>query len=108
MSEQSDYKGPKYPTQAHGSIPAFHSYEEEAAWWDETDTGAPEFEDEFTSVQVRHRRGYTKQLMFRVDEETDQELEQLAEERGIKKATLVRIFVRERLRQEREQHKRAS
>jgi predicted DNA-binding protein len=46
--------------------------------------------------------------MFRVDEETDQELEQLAEERGIKKATLVRIFVRDRLRQERESHKRAS
>jgi hypothetical protein len=106
--EHTDYKGPKYPTQAHGPIPAFHSYEEEAAWWDKTDTGAPEFDEAFTPVEVRPRRSYTKQLMFRVDEETDQELEQLAEERGIKKATLVRIFVRDRLLQERETHKRAS
>jgi hypothetical protein len=108
MSEQAGYKGPKYPTQAHGPIPAFHSYEEEATWWDETDTGAPEFDDEFTPVQVRPQRRYSKQLMFRVDEDTDRELEQLAEERGIKKATLVRIFVRDRLRQEREAHKHAS
>lgn len=108
MSEQADYKGPKYPTQAHGPIPAFQRYEEEATWWDETDTGAPEFDDAFAPVEVRSRRGYTKQLMFRVDEATDRELEQLAEERGIKKATLVRIFVRECLRQERDAHKRAS
>jgi len=108
MSEQADYKGPKYPTEAHGPIPAFHSYEEEVAWWDETDTGASEFDEAFTPVQVRPGRRYSKQLMFRVDEETDRELEQLAEERGIKKATLVRIFVRDRLRQEREAHKHAS
>lgn len=108
MSERPDYKGPKYPTQAHGPIPAFQSYEEEATWWDETDTGAPEFDGVFTPVEVSSTRGYNKQLMFRVDEATDQELEQLAEERGIKKATLVRIFVKERLRQERDHHRHAS
>ena len=37
MSERSQYKGPKYPTQAHGSIPAFNSYEEEANFWDTHD-----------------------------------------------------------------------
>jgi hypothetical protein len=37
MSERTDYKGPEYPTEAHGSIPAFHSYEEEAEFWDTHD-----------------------------------------------------------------------
>ena len=36
MSERN-YKGPKYPTEAHGSIPAFNSYEEEAEFWDTHD-----------------------------------------------------------------------
>lgn len=31
------YKGPKFPTEAHGSIPAFNSYEEEADFWDTHD-----------------------------------------------------------------------
>ena len=43
----------KYPTQAHGAIRAFNSYEEEAAWWDETDTGTPEIEAEMIPVTIR-------------------------------------------------------
>ncbi len=88
----------KYPTQAHGAIPAFNSYEEEADWWDKTDTGAPEIEAEMTPVEVRSTPNYTKQLMFRLDAETDKELERLAEERGMKKATLVRKVVKDWLR----------
>lgn len=54
MSETpKEYKGPKYPTKAHDPIPAFNSYEEEAEWWDNTDTGTPEFEDAFTQVEVQ-------------------------------------------------------
>jgi hypothetical protein len=34
MSDTSTYHGPEYPTKAHGSIPAFNSYEEEANFWD--------------------------------------------------------------------------
>ena len=98
MSKASDYKGPEYPTQPDGPIPAFSSYEEEAEWWDKTDTGAPEFEEVFTPVEVRSTRNYSRQLMFRVDEETDRSLERLAEERGMKKATLVRKIVRDWLR----------
>lgn len=95
MSDQPAYKGPAYPTQAHGPIPAFNSYEEGAAWWDETDTATPEFEGVFTPVEVSSTRNYTKQLMFRVDEETDRELEALAQERGMKKATLVRKVIKD-------------
>lgn len=98
MSETSDYKGPEYPTQAHGPIPAFSNYEEEAEWWDKTDTGAPEFEEVFTPVEVRSTRNYSRQMMFRVDEETDRSLERLAEECGMKKATLVRKIVRDWIR----------
>jgi hypothetical protein len=98
MSELPDDKGPTYPTQAHGPIPAFKSYEEEAAWWDATDTGAPEFAGIFTPVEVRSTRNYSKQLMFRLDEETDNALERIAQERGMKKATLVRKVVQDWLR----------
>ncbi len=105
VSKRQDDKGPAYPTKAHGPIPAFNTYEEEAAWWDETDTGAPEFEGILTSVEIRSTRNYTKQLMFRVDDETDKELETLAQERGMKKATLVRKIITDWLR---EQEHRAS
>lgn len=88
----------KYPTPARGAIPAFTSYEEEAEWWDTHDTGASSIEAELSPVGVRATRHYTKQLMFRIDEETDKELERLAEERGMKKATLVRKVVKDWLR----------
>lgn len=87
-----------YPTPARGAIPAFSSYEEEAEWWDTHDTGAPEIEAEMTPVDVRSTRNYTKRPLFRIDEETDRELERLAEERGMKKATLVRNVVKDWLR----------
>lgn len=58
MSDTRAYRGPKYPTQAHGPIPAFSSYEEEAEWWDTHDTGASEFEGVFTPVEVRSTRNY--------------------------------------------------
>lgn len=96
-----------YPTQAHGAIPSFKSMEEEVEWWDETDTGEDEIEAEMTPLTVRSTSGYTKQLMVRLDDTTDSELEQLAKERGVKKSTLVRMFVMEQLRQEQE-HRRAS
>ena len=28
------YRALEYPTEAHGSIPAFQNHEEEATWWD--------------------------------------------------------------------------
>src|SRR5437667_583714 len=96
--QEKEYTGPKYPTQANGPIPAFNSYEEEAEWWDNTDTGAPEFESAFTPVEIHATRHYTKQLMFRVDEQTDKDLDRLAEERGMKKATLVRKIIKDWVR----------
>ena len=98
MSDRQDHNRLMYPTKARGPIPAFSSYEEEAEWWDAHDTGGPEFATAFTPVEVRSTRNFTKQLMFRVDEETDKELERLAEARGMKKATLIRKLVKDWVR----------
>lgn len=48
------YQGPEYPTKAHGSIPAFNSYEEEANFWDTHSTA--DFGDETEAVKVRAKR----------------------------------------------------
>jgi hypothetical protein len=87
-----------YPTQARGPIPAFQSYEEEAAWWGSHDTATAECAGVFTPVEVRSTLNFAKQLMFRVDDETDRELDRVAHERWMNKAALVRKFVTDWLR----------
>src|SRR5579864_5248989 len=54
MSERN-YKGPKYPTKAHGSIPEFNSYEEEAEFWDTHDF--TDFEAETKPAKAVASRG---------------------------------------------------
>ncbi len=104
MSERSDYRGPTYPTEAHGSIPAFSSYEEEAAFWDTHDFS--DFKNETRPVKVRATRGLTDPVQVRFDAETNRELEDKARTHGVKKATLIRMWVLERLQEER--HNQAS
>lgn len=98
MSERI-YKGPKYPTEAHGSIPAFHSYEEEVAFWDTHDL--TNFGKETQPAKVVATGGLTANVQVRFEPDTDYELEAIARERGVKKATLIRMGVLDRLRQER-------
>ncbi len=50
MSDKLTYNGPEYPTEAHGSIPAFNSYEEEANFWDTHSTA--DFTNETEAVKV--------------------------------------------------------
>jgi len=102
MSDKAAYNGPEYPTEAHGSIPAFNSYEEEANFWDTHST--TDFRGETEAVKVRATRGLSANVQVRFDPETDHELEAIARERGVKKATLIRIWVLERLRQDRNRH----
>lgn len=99
MSNEPTYRGPAYPTQAHGSIPAFNSYEEEAAFWDTHST--TDFTNKTEAVIVSATRGLSANVQVRFDPDTDHELEALARERGIKKSTLIRMWVLERLRQDR-------
>lgn len=57
MSEKSEYMESR-----KSRIPEFQSYEEEADWWDETDTGAPEFEGEFRPVEARFAKNLSQGL----------------------------------------------
>lgn len=88
-----------YPTPAYGSVPSFQTYEEETAFWDSHDVA--EFTEETVPVNVRSTPGLTKQLMIRVDEETDQKLEAVAEAEDIKKSTLIRKIIKTWLREPR-------
>ena len=102
MSNHIPYDGPEYPTEAHRSIPTFNSYEEEAAFWGTHDF--TDFKQETTPVAVHSTRGLSANVQVRFDPETDHELEALARERGMKKATLIRTWVLERLRQDHNRH----
>ena len=103
MSDQSAYHRLAYPTEAHGSIPAFNTYEEEANFWD-THSITDFFKEETEAVQVRATRGISANVQVRFDPETNLELEAIARERGMKKATLISTWVLERLRQDRNRH----
>ncbi len=102
MSDTSTYRGPEYPTAAHGSIPAFNSYEEEAHFWDTH--SITDFTAETEAVKVRTTQGLSANVQVRFDSETDRALEAIARERGVKKATLIRMWVLERLRQDQNRH----
>ncbi len=91
-----------YPTPAYGSIPSFQNYEEEVAFWDSHDI--TEFTEETVPVNVRSTPSLTKQLMIRLDEETDRALEAMAEAEDIKKSTLVRKIVKLWLREQKERN----
>ncbi len=85
---------------AKSKIPQFETFEEEAEFWDTHDT--TEFEDEFEPVEATFaqplvRRGLTVPL----DAQTIELLQNLAEEKETEPATLVQIWILDRLRAER-------
>ena len=94
------YKGPGYPTKEHGSIPAFNSYEEEAVFWDTHDF--TDLEAETEPAKVVAARGFSSKVEVRLEPDTDHELEALALKKGMKKSTLIRTWILERLDQERQ------
>lgn len=87
-----------YPTEAHGRIPSFSSIEEEAAFWDSHDF--TDFLDESTPVEVTVGRELAERLTLRLDQADRRELVKRARAKGIAPATLARIWLNERLRQE--------
>lgn len=99
MSEHHESTEPR-----KSRIPEFSSYQEEAEFWDAHDF--TEFEDETRPVKVRFARNLSENVQVRFDPETNEELEKRAREQGVKKATLIRMWVMERLRQE--PHRQAS
>jgi hypothetical protein len=81
---------------------SFNGHTYEANFWDTH--GITDYKEEIKAVKVRSTRGLSANVQVRFDPETDQELEAIAHERGMKKATLIRTWVLERLRQDRNRH----
>src|SRR5829696_8178708 len=82
-------------------IPDFQSREEEAAFWDTHDF--TEFLDETRPVKLRVAKNLTEGLTVRLDRRDREELERRATEQGIGPSTLVRMWIKDRLRQATEQ-----
>lgn len=87
-----------YPTEAHGRIPAFHNIEEEAAFWDTH--SITDFIEESTPVKVTVSKNLSDPLTVRLDPEDRAELARRAQSKGVGPSTLVRMWVKERLKQE--------
>jgi predicted HicB family RNase H-like nuclease len=94
-----------YPTAAHGRIPAFQNVEEEAAFWDAH--SVTDFPDEFQRAAVRVNKHLSAPLTVRLDPADRAELARRAREQGIGPSTLVRMWVKERLRQDADAGRRA-
>ena len=69
MNSQTHYEGPTYPTEAHGSIPSFASYEEEASFWDTHDI--TDFKQETTPITVSSIRRFSTDDEIQSDSKTN-------------------------------------
>jgi hypothetical protein len=87
-----------YPTPAPGRIPAFQNVEEEAMFWDTH--SVVDFPDELQPTSIRVSTRLSAPLTVRLDPVDRAEITRRAKEQGIGPSTLIRIWVKERLRQE--------
>ncbi len=84
------YKGPKYPTETHGKIPAFYSLEEEANFWDTHD---------FTDLSILENLKPKKEsLILRLNSDMKKKLTKVAKKKKVSVSTLSRIWLAEKLR----------
>jgi hypothetical protein len=95
MSErpEQDLSGGK-PTR----IPDFQSREEEAEFWDTHDI--TDYFDELRPVAVRYAPNLSAGMTVRLDPADRKALGRIAAEMGVGPSTLVRMWIKERLRQE--------
>lgn len=80
-------------------IPAFRNREEEAAFWDTHDV--TDYLDELRPVRVTPAPGLSAGMTVRLDPDDREALGRIAAARGIGPSTLVRMWIKERLRDER-------
>ena len=90
---------PKTVKRDRGPIPEFANLEEEAAFWDSHDF--TEYQDGFKPVRLRVAKNLSEGITIRLDSATLSSLRRLAKEKGIGPTTLIRMWVMERLREER-------
>lgn len=82
--------------QTPSRIPEFATRAEEAEFWDTHDF--TDFLDELRPVQVRVAKNLSQGLNVRLDQSDREELDRRAREQGIGPSTLVRMWIKERLR----------
>ena len=99
MSQRKPTVDLGYPTEAHGRIPAFHTIEEEAAFWDTHDV--TEFVGtELQPAEVTVGSDLADRLTVRLDRADREALARQAKTKGVGPSTLARMWLKERLRQE--------
>ena len=79
-------------------IPDFKSYAEEAEWFDTHDMA--DYQDEFKPVRAKFAKNLSQGITIRFDHRTLEALRARANEKGMGPTTLVRMWVLERLGQE--------
>ena len=79
-------------------IPEFRNREEEAEFWDTHDV--TDYLDELRPVRVRAMPALSTGMTVRLDPGDREVLGRIAAERGVGPSTLVRMWIKERLRDE--------
>lgn len=87
-----------YPTEPNGRIPAFHSVEEEAEFWDTHDT--TDFDDEFGEGTLKISPEFRHVFRLPFEGRDFFDVSAYAEKRGVPLSTLLQIWIRERLHAE--------
>jgi predicted HicB family RNase H-like nuclease len=89
-----------FPTPVHGRIPSFNTIEEETAFWDTH--SVTEFDEELTSVEVTVSKNLSAPLSVRLDPKDRAAIVRQAQAKGVGPSTLIRMWVKEYLRQDAE------
>lgn len=89
----------KKTDKAVAPIPKFKNYEEEAAFWDTHDLA--DYWDQFKPIKVRFAKNLSQGMTIRLDLDTTIKLRSEAAKKGIGPTTLVRMWVIERLQEQR-------
>jgi hypothetical protein len=79
-------------------IPEFDNLEEEAEFWDTHDV--TDYLDELRPVRARFAPNLSTGMTVRLDPNDRKALGRIAADRGVGPSTLVRIWIKERLKQE--------
>ncbi len=79
-------------------IPDFADMEEEAEWWDTH--SFVDYLDEMEPVKLRFAKNLSSPIPVRLNESDRTQLAQIASDQGVGTSTLIRMWVKERLKQQ--------
>jgi hypothetical protein len=83
---------------APSRIPDFSSRDEEAAWWDSH--SIVDYLDELEPVKLKFAKNLSSPIAVRLDPNDRAQLTKLANDQGVGTSTLIRMWVKERLKQQ--------